>query len=60
MTATDLGTAVVQYAPYVIAAASAATAVLPQGSPGSAWATVRSMIDLLAMNFGNAKNAPKP
>jgi hypothetical protein len=50
---------VVTYASYAIAAAAAAAAVLPQGKPGSAWYAARSIIDALAMNFANAKNAPK-
>jgi hypothetical protein len=41
------------------AVTAAAAAVLPQGTPGSFWATIRSVIDALALNFGNAKNAPK-
>ena len=59
MNAATLAADVVQYGPMVVTAAAAAAAVLPQGAPGSAWATVRAMIDVLAMNFGNAKNMPK-
>jgi len=44
--------------PYAVAAAAAAMAVLPPGKPGSTWATLRAFIDMLAMNWGHAKNAP--
>lgn len=43
----------------VIAAAAVLAAALPQGKPDSAWAIARQVIDLLALNFANAKNAPK-
>jgi uncharacterized membrane protein len=33
-------------------------AILPQGS-GGVWGLVRSVLDFVAMNWGNAKNAPK-
>jgi hypothetical protein len=33
-------------------------AILPQGN-GGAWGLVRSLLDFIAMNWGNAKNAPK-
>lgn len=49
--------AITTYAPMVVSAASAASAVLPQGTSGSFWSGVRSVIDVLALNFGNAKNA---
>ena len=51
--------AITTYGPWVITAAAAAAAALPQGSPGSPWATVRTVIDALALNFGNAKNVTK-
>ena len=35
------------------------SAVLPQGEPRSAWGFIRMVIDFAAMNFGNAKNAPR-
>ena len=50
--------AVVTYAPMAIAAASAASAALPQTGPAW-WVTTRKVIDFLAFNFGNAKNAVK-
>ena len=59
MTAAAAVTAIVTYGPYVIAAASAAAAALPQGAPGSTWATIRGVIDMFAINFGNAKNEKK-
>lgn len=40
-----------------IAAASAASAVLPQTGPDW-WIKTRKVIDFLAMNFLNARNAP--
>ena len=58
MTAAAVGTALITYGPWVIAAASGAAAALPQGGPAW-WTGVRQVIDFLAMNFGNAKNAPK-
>ena len=51
-------TFVTTYGPWVVTAAAAAAAALPQAAPGSVWATIRSLIDLLAMNFGNAANKP--
>lgn len=48
-----------QYVPYVISAAAAAAAVLPQGAEGSVWYQIRKVIDFLAANFGNAKNVVK-
>ena len=49
---------VVTYGPMAIAAASAATAVLPQTGP-SWWVAARKAVDILAFNFGNAKNLPR-
>jgi hypothetical protein len=31
-------------------------AVLPQGEPGSKWDTARTVLNFVAMNWGNAKN----
>ncbi len=50
---------VVFYGPIIITAAAGAAAALPQGQPGSLWAKIRGVVDFLAMNFGNAKNAAK-
>lgn len=47
------------WVPIVVTAAAAAAAAFPQGQEGSWWYTVRKAIDFLAINFGNAKNAPK-
>ena len=44
------------YGPIAISAAAAAMAVLPQGKPGSLWDTVRTGVNYLAFNWGNAKN----
>jgi len=46
-------------APIVISAAAAIAAVFPQGKDGGVWYYVRKVIDFLALNFGNAKNAVK-
>ena len=46
------------YVTYVISAAAAAAAVLPQTGPAW-WVWTRKAIDFLAMNVGNAKNAVK-
>ena len=47
------------YFTMAIAAASAASAVLPQTGP-SWWVNTRRVIDFAAINFGNATNARKP
>ncbi len=49
-------TFIVTYVPYIVTAAAAATAVLPQGKPGSVWDTIRTVINWAAFNWGNAKN----
>lgn len=36
-----------------------AMAILPQGSSGTVWGMLRTLLDLVAANFGNAKNEPK-
>ena len=48
--------AVVAAIPVVIATAAALMAVLPQGPPGSTWDKIRSVVNYVAMNWGNAKN----
>ena len=50
---------VTTYGPVVVTAAAAAMAVLPQGKPGSAWDTIRTGVNWLAFNWGNAKNQVK-
>ncbi len=47
------------YVPMIIGAAAAAAAVLPQGTEGTLWYSIRKTIDFLAANFGNAKNVAK-
>lgn len=43
----------------VVLLASILTALLPQSSnPRSLWGRVRKVLDLLAVNVGNASNAP--
>ena len=59
MQSQELMNYVSEYGPIVIAAAAAAAAVFPQGDPNSWWGKTRRFIDFLALNFGNAKNAPK-
>lgn len=59
MDAQTVLTEVTYWGPIVIAAAAAAMAVLPQGKPGTTWDKVRTFVNYLAMNFGNAKNAVK-
>ena len=45
------------WVPRLVLAASAAAAVLPKPAEGSTWATVRNVLDWLALNVGNSKNA---
>lgn len=52
--------AVAVYAPATIALAAVLAAVLPTPATGSPWLPARKLLDLVAMNFGNAtNNAPK-
>jgi hypothetical protein len=53
-----IASAILPYIPYAITGAAAAAAALPQAKPNTAWAGLRSVIDALALNFGNAKNLP--
>lgn len=48
-------TYIVTYAPLVITAASAVSAALPKATAGSPLAIAQTVIDWLALNFGNAK-----
>lgn len=48
--------AVVAAIPKIIAAAAILMAVLPQGTPGSTWDKIRSVVNYVAMNWGSAKN----
>ena len=50
--------AVITYAPVAIAVAAAGAAALPKGTPGTPWFVARQVLDVIALNFGNAKNAP--
>lgn len=43
----------------VISCAAVIAALFPQGKEGSVWFYVRKIIDMLALNFGNAKNTVK-
>ena len=56
-TVIDIATAYYPLFVNIVAAAAAAAAVLPQAKEGSVWATVRKVIDWLALNVANAKNA---
>ena len=58
MTATAIISLVMTYLPMVITGAAAAAAALPQAKPNTVWSGARGVIDFLALNFGNAKNAP--
>ena len=40
----------------IIAAVAILMAVLPQGTPGSTWDKIRSVVNYVAMNWGSAKN----
>lgn len=53
----DVGNAILTYGPWVVTAAAAAAAALPAGGPVW-WVVIRQVIDVAAMNIGNAKNAP--
>lgn len=56
MTPADIVTAAATFVPMAVTAAAAAAAVLPQAGPPW-WIAARTLIDVLALNFGNAKNA---
>ncbi len=45
------------YLPLIVAVAGVFATFLPQAAPGSLWAAPRAALDLVAMNFGNARNA---
>lgn len=50
-------TTVATYGSLAVTAASAASASLPQTGP-TWWLVTRKVIDVLAINLGNATNAP--
>jgi hypothetical protein len=58
MTFAEILVAIAKYGPIVIASAAGSAAMLPKPSRGTWYAVLRGVIDLLAANFGNAKNAP--
>jgi hypothetical protein len=58
MTSTQIWAAIAHFGPAIIAFAASAATVLPKPEPGTWYAVLRGVIDLLACNFGNAKNAP--
>jgi hypothetical protein len=58
MTSSYILAAIGNYAPAFISCAAAAATVLPKPKPGTWFAVVRGVVDVLACNFGNAKNAP--
>jgi hypothetical protein len=61
MTLTEIWVDVSTYGPIVVPAASAACAVLPKAPAGTVAADLQSIIEWLALNFGNAKaKAPSP
>ena len=47
------------YAPITVAVAAILAAILPQPAPDSPWLPARKLLDLVALNVGSAKNAPK-
>lgn len=48
------------YIPVIITVAAAAAAVLPHADdPTSTWGRIRAVLDVLAFNFGSARNALK-
>lgn len=60
MTAESIVSTVVAVVPIVITFAAALMAVLPQGAPGSKWDKIRTFVNYVAMNWGNAKNQRQP
>lgn len=59
MNAQDIFNFIVIAVPYVLGAFGAsgiAAAWLPRAAPGTVWGTIRGVLDLLAQNYGNAKN----
>jgi hypothetical protein len=58
MTAATIIGLLTTYGPMIITGAAAAAAALPQAKSGTPWAAVRKVLDLFALNFGNAKNMP--
>jgi len=51
------GPVILTFVTTVISAASVAAAHLPKGGTSGWWYATRKVIDLLAQNYGNAKNA---
>ena len=45
------------YGPALVTVAAAAAAAMPKATPGTWYAVFRGVIDVLAGNFGNARNA---
>jgi hypothetical protein len=58
MTNSHIWTVIGNFVPALISCAAAAAAVLPKPKSGTWFAVVRGFVDVLAFNFGNAKNAP--
>jgi hypothetical protein len=50
---------VLPYIPVAVALAAILAAILPQPAADSPWVPARKLLDLVAMNIGSAKNAPK-
>jgi len=51
------GPVILTFVTTVISAASVAAAHLPKGGTSGWWYATRKVIDILAQNYGNAKNA---
>ena len=55
--ANTYGPVILTFVTTVISAASVAAAHLPKGGTAGWWYATRKVIDILAQNYGNAKNA---
>ena len=55
--ANTYGPVILTFVSSVITAASVAAAHLPKGGTSGWWTATRKVIDILAQNYGNARNA---
>ena len=55
--ANTYGPVILTFISSVITAASVAAAHLPKGGTSGWWTATRKVIDILAQNYGNARNA---
>jgi hypothetical protein len=56
MTSSQILAAVAIHGSVIISCAAAAAAALPKPKPGTWYSVLRGIVDLLACNFGNARN----